>query len=122
VSIAAPHYDRFKEQAVADGAVYTFTENGEFLVFLIGAHEVIPFWSSCSRMQRVQALHAKYRKYEVREMPISEFLAWLPTLEAKGIHIGANWSGKRLVGYNVGVSELLPGLEYWRLKRVGQGH
>ena len=118
VSIAAAQYDRFKRQVVTEGVVYTFTSEDEFLVFPVGGHEVIPFWSSRSRLLRVQTLHPKYLAYQHREMPIEEFIAWLPELGTQGLHVGVNWSGRRLVGYDVSASDLASGLEYWRARRA----
>jgi hypothetical protein len=37
---------------VKDGAVFTFLENDNFLVFFIQGKEVVPFWSSPPGWQR----------------------------------------------------------------------
>lgn len=113
MTIAAAHYDKFKEQVAAEGVVFTFVESDEYLVFPIHGQEIIPFWSSRSRMAKVQAEHPKYRKFAIKEIPLTEFLEWLPKLGAAGIGIGVNWSGKRLTGYDVAVKDLLAGLQYW---------
>jgi hypothetical protein len=113
MSVAAAHYAKFKEQAVQEGFVYTFTEAGEYLVFPVGGAEVIPFWSSRSRLEKVSKDHPKYLKYQVKELALADFLRWLPDLGRDGIHIGTNWSGKRLTGYDVEVADLSAGLQYW---------
>lgn len=117
VSLAAAHYDTFKEQVVADGVVFTFVDAGEYLVFPVNGRQVIPFWSSRSRMTKVQAAHPKYRTFAIKELPLEEFIDWLPRLGADGIGIGANWSGKRLTGYDVAANDLLAGLQYWLERR-----
>lgn len=117
MTVAAAHYDKFKEQAVEDGRVFTFTADGDYLIFPVGRHEVIPFWSSRSRMEKVQAEHPKYLQYQIKEMALAEFVDWLPNLASDGVRVGTNWSGKRLTGYDVETSDLLAGLRYWLGKK-----
>jgi hypothetical protein len=121
VTLAAAHYDKFKEQIVAEGVVFTFVESYEYLVLQVDGHEVIPFWSSRSRMEKVQAEHPKYRGFDIKEMHLTEFVDWLPKLGEGGIRIGTNWSGKRLTGYDVEAKDLLAGLQYWIDKKVAGG-
>ena len=106
MTVAAAQYHDFARQVSAGGGVHTFVSNGEYLVFNIDGREVVPFWSSSSRLDRVVAMHPKYAAYERQVMPLSEFLDWLPELEAQGIHIGVNWSGAKLTGYDVEASRL----------------
>jgi hypothetical protein len=113
MSIAAAQFSQFKEQAVREGKVFTFTNGGEYLVFSVDGKEVIPFWSSQRRTETIQKSFPKYRAYEITEMSLAEFLQWLPQLSQEQIHIGTNWSGKRLVGYDVSAQHLLAGLDYW---------
>lgn len=96
-----------------EGKVFTFTEQGDYLMFPVGEQEVIPFWSSHSRMEAVQKMHPKYVQFEISEMSLDEFMKWLPELEKDGIHIGVNWAGKRLIGYDVAAPQLQAGIEYW---------
>jgi hypothetical protein len=112
MSVAAAQYAKFREQVAADGKVYTFTEDGEYLVYPVHGREVIPFWSSRSRLEKIQERVPKYQRYDFREMPLPEFLRWLPELGEQNIHIGVNWSGERLTGYDVSVKDLLAALEY----------
>jgi hypothetical protein len=39
LSVAALHYNKFKEQAVKDGKVFTFTEGGAGLQYLMNRKE-----------------------------------------------------------------------------------
>ena len=82
-------------------------------VYPVDGREVIPFWSSRRRIEAIQKSFPKYQGYEITEMSLADFLQWLPRLTEEGIHIGTNWSGKRLVGYDVSVQDLLAGLEFW---------
>ena len=110
---AALQYDKFKQQVAEEGKVFTFTSEGEYLVFPVRGKEVSPFWSSRRRMVTVQKSHQQYQRYEITEMGRDEFIQWFPQLAKEGIHIGTNWSGKRLVGYDVSTQDLQAGIEYW---------
>ena len=120
MSVAAAQAQKFYEQVAADRRVFTFLSEGSFLVFPVGGAEVVPFWSSASRLQRVQEFHAKYRAYETDEIPLADFLEkTLPLLETERIHVGANWSGERLTGYDLTVADLRRNLDYWLAKQSG---
>jgi hypothetical protein len=106
MSAAASQYAAFREQVARGRKAFTFTNGGEFLIYPVGGREVLPFWSSRSRLQVVQERFPNYRKYDITEMDLEELLRWLPELEKQGIHIGANWSGERLTGYDIRPSEL----------------
>ena len=46
-------------------------------------------------------------------MSLSDFLAkTLPDLEAGGLRVGVNWSGKRLTGFDLTVADLQANLEH----------
>ena len=119
MSAAASHYATFKEQAAREGRVYTFTADGEYLVFPVHGAEVVPFWSSRSRLEKVAKDHPKYRQHQIKELALADFMRWLPDLGKDGIRIGANWSGKKLTGYDVDAGELIAGLQYWLDKLKG---
>ena len=117
MTIAAAQASQFYEQVVREGAVFTFTDDGSFLVFPVAGREVVPFWSSRTRLDRIQRGHAKYRSYVCKEISLASF--WettLPDLAGEGISIGVNWSGARLTGYDLSVSDLVRNLEYCQTK------
>jgi hypothetical protein len=113
MSTAALQYNKFKQQVAEEGKVFTFTIEGEYLVFPVRGQEVIPFWSSRRRTAMVQKSHQQYQRYEITEMGLDEFIEWFPKLAKEGIYIGTNWSGNRLEGYDVSTQELQKGIEYW---------
>ena len=118
MSVAALQARKFYEQVVAERRVYTFLADGSFLVFPVDRAEVVPFWSSASRLQRVQEHHAKYRAYETDEIPLADFLEkTLCQLETAKIRVGVNWSGERLTGYNLNVADLRRNLDFCLAKR-----
>lgn len=119
MSVAAAQASQFYEQVVREGAVFTFTHEGSLLVFPVGDREVVPFWSSSARLDKIQREHPKYRKYARKEIPLTEFLEKaLPALARGRISVGVNWSGAGLTGYDIPVSDLLRNLEYWQKKLV----
>ena len=112
-STAALQYDEFKRQVAEERKVFTFTNVGKYLAYPVRGHEVIPFWSSHSRIVTVKKSHSQYQRYEITEMGLDEFIQWFPQLAAEGIHIGINWSGKRLIGYDISIQHLKAAIEYW---------
>jgi len=122
VSLAAAHAAKFYEEATAERRVFTFLVDGSFLVFPVRGGEVVPFWSSLSRLQRVQESHEKYRRYTADEIPLSDFLLkTLPQLANEQIRVGVNWSGDRLTGYDLTVDDLRHNLDHWTRKhKVGR--
>lgn len=121
MSIAAAQASKFYEQVVRERAVFTFIDDGSFLVFSVRGHDVVPFWSSRTRLEKIQRQHAKYRGYACDELALTSFLEkTLPDLAAEGIAVGVNWSGEHLVGYDVSVPDMVANLDYWRTK-LGPG-
>ena len=54
MSVAAMQAQKFYKQAVSEGRVFTFLDEGAFLVYPVGGAEVVPFWSSRSRLTTIQ--------------------------------------------------------------------
>lgn len=121
MTISSAQYDKFREQCVADERVFTFTDGGELLVYPVETGETVPFWSSRSRLEAIQRRLKKYQKWQITEFHFVEFWSRLDQLEREGIQIGVNWSGPKLVGYNVSVPDLRAGLLYW-IGRLGKGN
>ena len=117
MSQSASQASAFYEEVVSAGSAFTVLDHGNFLIFPIRGIEVVPFWSSRARVARVQKDHAKYRAYDCDEIDLDALIArTLPDLEREGIHVGVNWSGARLTGYDVSVADFLKNLGYWRTK------
>jgi len=112
MSIAAAQYSKFMTQVAADGKVFTFTQEGDFLVYPMKKAEVIPFWSSRQRLLKIQAVLPKYQKFQIEELSIESFLEQLPNLEKEKVRIGVNWSGKNLTGYDVSIEAVKAALDY----------
>ncbi len=115
MTVAAAQAAKFYEQVVAESHVFTFLDEGSFLVFPIHGYEVVPFWSSRTRLESIQRNHPKYRAFVPDEIALETFLGdTLEQLEAEAIRVGVNWSGKRLGGYDLTVADLRRNLEYWK--------
>lgn len=114
MSIAAAQASAFYEQVAKDRLVFTFTDDADYLVFPIQGKEVVPFWSSRSRMDKVQADHPKYSSYSISEIPLTEFLdSVLAQLRDERISVGVNWSGARLAGFDVLPEDVQRNIGYW---------
>ncbi len=118
MTIAAAQAQKFYEQVATERRVFTFLDDDSFLVFKIRDIEVVPFWSSASRLDLVQKAHPKYQQYTPDEIELERFLEkTLPQLRDEKINIGINWSGKRLTGYDISADHLERNLQYWLAKQ-----
>ena len=65
----------------------------------------MPFWSSRARAERALKTDA-YRGFEIVELLATEFgEKWLTGLERDGLLVGLNWTGDRLMGYDLTPAE-----------------
>lgn len=117
MTIAAAQYAAFTKEVIDRGEVFTFTKSGEFLVFKVGGTDVVPFWSTRTRLAAVRRNHPKYVALQIHQISSKDFYAWLPELEQQQVHIGVNWSGKRLTGYDVSVPDLRRALDHQVVQR-----
>ena len=106
MSVAGLQYDKFCSEVVAKKSVYTFTQRDELLIYPVHDTDVVPFWSSRTRLLSIAERNPKYTKYAVTVFSLEEFEGWLAQLEEQGMLVGINWSGERLTGYNVAVPDL----------------
>ena len=121
MSTAAIHTSKFYEQAVSDGKVFTFDDGDGYLVFPMDGAEVVPFWSSRTRLEKIKKDHPKHSRREITEETLTVFMTdTLPFLEKEGIRVGVNWSGQRLTGFNVTVADPRKNLQHW-IDRRNQG-
>ncbi len=117
MTVAAAQAQQFYKQVASEKNVFTFLDDGSYLVFKVRDVEVVPFWSSSMHLGRVQKAHPKYRNYTRDEIPLHTFLAeTLPRLREEKISVGVNWSGTRLTGYDIPASDLEVNLRYWLSK------
>ena len=120
MSVAAMQAANFYAQVVADGMVYSFSSEGELLIYPMRGQEVVPFWSSDLGLKQRRRTIRSCARFEFDETPLEAFYRdLLPRLEAEGLLVGINWSGPRLTGYNLPVTDLRRNLDYWIAKQGG---
>jgi hypothetical protein len=113
MSTAAVHANAFYADVAKNRVVFTFLDDDSFLVFRIGDAEVVPFWSTRSRMEKGRELHPKYAGYAVEEVPLSDFLGKTLSLLAEGgVRVGVNWSGARLSGFDISVDDARKNIDH----------
>lgn len=67
----------------------------------------MPFWSLESRVEKILENVRDYRDFRVKEITLDDFLNnWLTGLEADGLYVGVNWSGKSATGYDIKPKEV----------------
>ncbi|GGT22141.1 DUF2750 domain-containing protein [Nonomuraea spiralis] len=80
----------------------------------------MPFWSSLAGVEKVIRTAPAYAAMEPREIGVDEWVGeWLPGLERDGLLVGVNWSGRRVVGWDLEVEHVLARLEAARRIRSG---
>jgi hypothetical protein len=61
-----------------------------------------PFWSSRSRVEHIIKSAPAYEGFEPVRVTWEDFCAkWVPGLTKDGYLVGVNWSGQRVVGYDL---------------------
>ncbi len=114
MSQAASQASIFFEQVARERCAFTLLDEGNYIALPMSNGDVVPFWSSRSRVERVQGTHPKYASFGIDETPLDTFLTeLLPRFDADGTRVGANWSGLRLTGFDYSVSDVRKNLEYW---------
>src|SRR5437868_1990255 len=111
-----PHSDaEFAREAVLGQKVITLTATDRAiqLVFQDSSGTAFPFWSSRSRAEEVRKARPEYEQYALRKVYLSNFINWLPKLEADGTRIGLNLSLERF-------SALLECWHDWNSHLVGE--
>jgi hypothetical protein len=102
----SPQIQAFVDEVTKLGRAYSFSKNGEYLVLKAGEKDVIPFWSSPTKVQIIQVFFADYDDYKITSMTLKELHDWLPEVEEQDMYIGVNWSGKNLEGYDIAPRQL----------------
>jgi hypothetical protein len=112
MSNASSQASDFYRSAVENETVFTFQDDDGYLVFPIRGIEVVPFWSSRERCEKVQAQHPKYLNWKITSESLQEFMnKTLALFEGERIHVGVNWSGKQLTGYDVSATDMRKNIE-----------
>ena len=112
MSNAALQWTKFREEVAQHKRVFTFEEGGDWLVFPVNGQGVMPFWSTRSRAERVRKYHpSKFEGFEILEIGLDHFLNKVLTgMDKDGFHVGVNWAGKRMIGYDILPTEVAESL------------
>ena len=71
-----------------------------------------PFWSSLSRVQRIIKTAPAYTGFQPHEISWEDFCAkWVPGLSKDSIKVGVNWSGAKVIGYDIEAEKLRRSVE-----------
>ncbi len=113
MSQAASQAWAFYRDVAREHAVWTLSDEGGFPApENADGVRAWPFWSSRSRVERIIKNVAAYSGFE----PVS--FTWdvfrdeiVRELEAEGMRVGVNWSGKRAVGYDLEPSSLVSSVD-----------
>ena len=100
---SAPQAHAFYRDVAKTRIVWTIKDSGGYPAPMTSSGKRShPFWSSESRIRRIQKLAPAYAGFELVEISWQDFRdEWLPGLEKDGLLVGVNWSGKDVTGYDL---------------------
>ena len=74
-----------------------------------------PFWSSRSRVERIQSYAPAYSEFQVFEVSWNDFCRdFIPSFEHADLLVGVNWSGKNVTGYDLEPADVKKAVESYR--------
>jgi len=103
MSQSALHAAAFYQEVAKARVLWTIRDAGGFPAPMTPSeYRVQPFWSSCSRAQRIIKNVAAYGEFKPFEVSWDDFCSsWVHRLARDNIKVGVNWSGKNAVGYDL---------------------
>jgi hypothetical protein len=112
MSVAAAQAEAFYGETLTERVVWSVRDAGGCPAPITpSGYQAMPFWSKRSRADRITQNVRAFAGMEPFEITLEEWRdKWLPDLEQDGIRVGLNWSGKRAVGYDIPVADLLRNL------------
>ncbi|WP_165570434.1 DUF2750 domain-containing protein [Aeromicrobium sp. IC_218] len=108
MTVSAAHSSAFFREALREGAVWTVRDDGGFPAPQgHGGRRSQPFWSLESRAQHIIDTVPAYAGMETARISLVDFRArWLPGLQADGVGVGLNWSGRNATGYDLEATDI----------------
>jgi len=99
----------FYADVINNNKVWTIKDNNGDVIFVSSrGTKIQPFWSKLTRIQKIIKSIPQYCNFEPVEVQWNEFEYELaPKLKEKNIHVGVNWSGKNLTGFDMPVFQLI---------------
>jgi hypothetical protein len=112
MSVAAAQAEAFYGETLTERVVWGVQDAGGCPAPMTpSGYRAMPFWSKRSRAVKITQNVEAFSGMEPFEITLDEWRdEWLTDLEQHGIRVGLNWSGKRAVGYDLPVADLLRNL------------
>jgi hypothetical protein len=107
---AAPHVAAFCRDVAKNGKVWTIQlPDGSYIKWENDdGSEIFPLWSSKSRVEKVIDYEKHFEGAVPTSFPYDTFLTeWVPKLRGESIGLGPNWAGENLMGWEMGVDEVV---------------
>jgi hypothetical protein len=95
------------------------SDKGFVLAFTSSGKEVMPFWSSLSRVKKTITNCPSYNTLQPVEISWDVFVTkWVPKLKQDNVQIGLNWSGKRATGFDRDPEGVKQSIEFFMLEEL----
>ncbi|WP_081724602.1 DUF2750 domain-containing protein [Asticcacaulis sp. YBE204] len=113
-SQSAAQAHQFFLDVAKSNTVWTIRDKGGFPTSTnLSGETAMPFWSTENRAKIVIANVEAYQGFSPHQLTLPEFQdRWLPGMEADGLKVGLNWTGKCATGYDLTPSEVQERLQY----------
>ena len=112
MTLAASRAQRLAKAIASNNCVFTFLDDGHFIIYPTIDGDVIPLWESDVACKKLVMNIPKYSKYQISKIEGKELADLFTRIGKDGIKVGANWYGKGLTGYNYPVAELIKMIDY----------
>ena len=113
MSQAASQWAAFARDVAAHKRLWTIKDDSGFPTVTSRGQTAHPFWSSRSRVEKVIRTVPAYSAFQPHELSWEEFRdRWVPGMTKDGLFVGVNWSGSRVVGYDVSAMDVKKRVEY----------
>jgi hypothetical protein len=108
--------NRFIKEIIEQKKVWTIENVEGVPTTFDNGVESMPFWSSKLKTEKAIRDVNAYHEYRLLEISLDDFInKWLPGLEKDALFVGANLSGKNLIGSDWNPKELLEQIQYLQL-------
>jgi hypothetical protein len=103
MSQSSLNWDAFVREVVRYQKLWTIRDERGFIAPLNADNvRAMPFWSTRNRAENVIKNAPDYSQFEVYEISLREFRdRWVKGMQADNLHVGVNWSGNRVTGFDI---------------------
>lgn len=114
MSLSSLNWDAFAREVVINQKVWTVRDEKGFIAPSNADNvRAMPFWSTRNRIDNVIKNAPNYSHFEIHEISLGEFKErWLKGMQTDNLLVGVNWSGRRVIGFDIEPGTVLERINY----------